>query len=139
MNSDIAAKTAIAKATREKDVEIEQLTDELACRCALCCTPMHAMLTDDFCVACERDELQAELATLREAVTDAYEEGWEDGESHMNLDFKYPPPGIAWLESLTRKSLGVELTAEQTATIKEWREANGNERRSDKFANMKIE
>jgi len=35
----------------------------------------------------------------------AYMEGFSDGQDHGNIDWKYPPPNIAWRVSFTRREL----------------------------------
>ncbi len=38
----------------------------------------------------------------REAIKDAYSEGFSDGQDHGGLDWKYPPEDLAWYFSQTR-------------------------------------
>lgn len=44
--------------------------------------------------------------TLKQ-LQDAFLEGFESGQSHGNLTWKYPPVGVAWLESEARKLTGL--------------------------------
>ncbi len=59
--SDLIAVTEAAK-------ELEQLRADGGPGCAVCCTTASEMLTDDRCVACERDRLQAENESLRKLL-----------------------------------------------------------------------
>jgi len=76
----------------------------------------------------KNSKLRAEVAKLREVlprlVQDAYVEGFDDGADHDNIDWKYPPLGIAWLQSHARDSIGFPaINPEQKALIDRWYEA----------------
>lgn len=68
-----------------------------------------------------------------EAVRKLYEAAWRDGfrvgEDHGNLDYKYPPEDIAWMEHKKEKrELFICLTREELKAIEAWHDSKYPER-----------
>ena len=63
-----------------------------------------------------------EIEQLRDALQEAYIEGFLDGQDHGNLSCKYPPLVIAFLKSETRTSLG-PVPSEHHKMVQAWHTA----------------
>jgi hypothetical protein len=66
---------------------------------------------------------------VKKRVCEAYNEGFQDGEDHGNLSYKYPPLHVAWLQSQTRvMAKYAPLTAFDLKEIQAWKDMNYEER-----------
>lgn len=63
-----------------------------------------------------------------EAVRKLYEAAWRDGfqngADHGNLDYKYPPEDVAWIDHKNKKrELFICLTRQELKLLNDWNEA----------------
>jgi hypothetical protein len=72
------------------------------------------------------------LDGIRKLCESMYREGFEDGANHGNLDWKYPPADIAWLQFKRQQPqlFGDKaiLTREELARIAEWEDQSYDQR-----------
>ena len=65
------------------------------------------------------------LDNVRKLYEAAWRDGFRNGADHGNLDYKYPPEDIAWLEHKKRKTdLYICLSRDELKAISRWEDAS---------------
>jgi hypothetical protein len=72
------------------------------------------------------------IDAVRKLYEAAWRDGFQSGADHGNLDYKYPPEDVAWLEHKREKTeLFTCLTRQELKLVEAWEDAQYTERTNE--------